>query len=404
MATEIRACRPEEMDAYHRIGSYVFANQDGFDEESTATAPDWTTCAFVDGEMVATMGTYPFTVRLNGAPVHMGGVTAVGTLPAWRRKGLLRQIMREGLSLCRDRGQSLAILYASMGAIYQRFGYGLATTMVTYQFDPRYAAFASPAEVGGSVRMETPEDAYPVMKRLYVEYATPRNMFIHRAVPLWQIGILRPRPKGTPVYAAVYRDAQGEPRGHVVYQTREDPALASGPNQRMEVRDFIALDMESYRALWEYIRRHDLVGQVVMRGCLGVDDPAPDLLLEPRMLERRTQDGVWMRVVDVQTALSARPYGDRGELTISVPADDMCPWNVGSYLLETDGPTAEVSRRERPADLVVDSNALASLLSGHNTATQLWRAGKLEAADAATALRADRIFRTDHAPHCPNQF
>jgi hypothetical protein len=27
-----------------------------------ATTPEWTTCAFVDGELVATMGTLPFTV------------------------------------------------------------------------------------------------------------------------------------------------------------------------------------------------------------------------------------------------------------------------------------------------------------------------------------------------------
>ena len=60
-----------------------------------------------------------------------------------------------------------------------------------------------------------------------------------------------------------------------------------------------------------------------MRGCVGEDDPAPDLLLEPRMLNRRTGDAIWIRVVDVEKALPQRPYGDRGEIVFAVEGDDV---------------------------------------------------------------------------------
>ncbi len=393
------------MAGYRSVVAYVFANEDRevSELELSTTLPEWTTCAFVDGRLVATLGAYPFTVRLNGAPASMGGVTAVGTYPEFRRQGLLRRIMDQAFGTMRDRDQAFAILWASMGAIYQRFGYGLATTQVSYRFDPRYVGFEAPEPVTGTVTLMPAGDAFPTIKRLYIEYATPRNLHLLRATAMWQIGILRPEPKEQVVRVAVYRDAAGEPRGYMVYTQKEERREEPGPGHMLEVRDFIALDMEAYRGLWEYIRRHDLAGKVVMWGCIGEDDPAPHLLMEPRMLNRRTTDGVWLRVVDVEKALARRPYSDRGELTIQVH-DTMCDWNTGTYLLETDGPSAQARRVDREPDLVLPPRTLASLISGHDRATDLHRWGLLEARDERALETADRLFATAYRPHCPNGF
>ena len=337
MTTEIRACRPEEMDAYYAIERYVFASDTLVDPTVAATLPEWTTCGFVDGKLVATMGTFPFTVRLNGAAVKMGGVTQVGTLPSHRRQGLLRQIMRKGFEEMRERDQPFAILWASMGAIYQRFGYGTAAPRAWYTFDPRYAGFQEELQDTGSISMETPEEAYATIKQLYIESATAKTMHIHRSRALWQADTLRREDKAPAVHVAVYRNADGEPRGYLVYQVGQEDRVAPGPNHKMTVRDFVWLDMAAYRGLWNFIRRHDLVGQVTMT--VPDDDPAPELLLEPRMLQKHTSDGIWMRVTDAEKALASRPYGDRGELVIDLPTDDMCPWNAGRWMIETDGHT-----------------------------------------------------------------
>jgi predicted acetyltransferase len=146
------------------------------------------------------------------------------------------------------------------------------------------------------------------------------------------------------------------------------------------------------------------VGTVKIGGCIGPDDPAMDLLLEPRVMARRTGDAIWMRVVDVEKAVTQRPYGDRGELTFAIADDDMCPWNTGTYLLETDGKTSDVRRIDRAPELKLTPNALATLLSGLRPATHLHRAGRIEAADPAALRRADAIFRTEYPPNCPNDF
>lgn len=405
MGIEIRACRDhEELQEYGKIVSYVFASTEGMNEELSSTQPEWTTCGFVDGTMVATMGTFPFTVRLNGRGVPMGGVTAVGTLPQHRRKGILRQVMTQGLATMRERQQPFAILWASMAAIYQRFGYGPASATVWYQFDPRYAAFNEPGGYEGEVSLMAPEDALPLIKPVYIQYATPRNMMIHRAMPLWQASVLRPQKKGEPVYVGVYRAPGGDVRGYVVYQTRETERSEPGPDQLLDVKDFVALDVAAHRALWEYIRRHDLVGKVSMRNCLPEDDITPELLLEPRMLNARRGDGMWMRVVDAEAGLAARPYGERGMLRIALQGDQLCPWNNGTYVLETDGPTAQVARKDVPSDIEVNPNALASLISGYRSTTELQRAGLLRATNEEALRLADRIFHTEYRPFEPDGF
>ncbi len=405
MTVEIRSCRDrDELADYGRIVSYVFASTEGMDEELSTTQPEWTTCAFVDGRMATTLGAFPFTVRLNGAPVHMGGVTAVGTLPEFRRRGLLRLVMRQAFETMHERGQDFAILLASMGAIYQRFGYGLGSALVSYSFSPRDAAFESRIEAPGSITLMAAEDAFPIIKQLYIRWATPRNLALHRSTPLWQIDRLRPRKKGEPVHVAVYRDEDGEPQGYIVYHTFEEHTGQPGPSHVLDVRDFVTLTTGAYRRLWEYIRAHDLVGSVRIRGAIGEDDPAPDLLLEPRMLNRNVSDNIWMRIVDVERGLPRRPYSARGELTFEVPADDLCPWNTGVFLLETDGLTTAVSRTTRAPELVVPLNTLASLVAGYRSATHFARIGRLEATDPAALLKADAILRSSYPPHCPNSF
>jgi predicted acetyltransferase len=400
---EIRSVRAEEMSAYRRISTYVFAenDRDPEDRSDEPVQPEWTTCAFVDGRIAAVMAAFPFTMRWNGAPVAVAGITDVGTDPEFRRRGLLRRLKEHGFREQRERGQYLAILWASMGAIYQRFGYGLASTDARYEFDPRQAALVDDVASRGSVRLTPADEALPELKRAYRTFATPRTLALHRADVAWRY-LLRGGAKDARRHVAVYRDGDGAPTGYVVFGTKEVPARSEpAPDQEMDVHEFVAADRDAFRGLWEFIRAHDLVARVHMR--VAEDDPAPALMLEPRALRRRTADGIWMRIVDVERALPLRRYGEAGALTLTV-RDDLCDWNDGTFRIETDGASAEAGRTTDAPDLTLPVRSLAMLASGHYSATQLERWGQLETRHADALRTADRLFATEYRPHCLDGF
>lgn len=201
----------------------------------------------------------------------------------------------------------------------------------------------------------------------------------------------------------MYLNASGEATGYVAYRTSEERHESEGPPQVLQVVDLAWLDLESLAGLWGYLRSHDLVWEVRMRAVMGADDPIPAMLLEPRALRTKVGDGIWMRIVDVATGLASRPYSADGSLTIHVH-DDLLEWNHGTWTLTVENGAAKVTRTDDAPDLAMPVATLATLVSGHRTATASRLAGKLTAASERAVRLADGMFATDFAPYTPNEF
>ena len=403
---EFRPVAAEEMAQLRALGAYVFASIREDEEDDDPLQPEWTHVALHAGRVVATSAGFPFKMRLNGRGAMADGVTAVGTDPGFRRRGLVRRLITDRLALAREQGQPVAILWASMGAIYQRFGYGLASTQVEYSFDPRFAAFQFGATANGHTRRLPKEEAVPVVSKLYRAFIEPRNLLLHRAPVLWDLPF-RVRDKRQ-TYCAVHYDGSGEADGYLLYNTKSSDGPGSEPiaDQAMTVADFVWRDMNGYRGLWDFIRSHDLVAKVET-AFAAEDDPATAALLEPRILNRRTSDGIWLRVVDAAAALAARGYDVAGETTLSVAEDGECPWNVGTFRLATDATQAEAEKTQQPlgsAEVQITTQGLASLLAGHTSLSQLVRVGRAQTSNAKRLPELDALFSTRFRPHCMNGF
>jgi len=171
----------------------------------------------------------------------------------------------------------------------------------------------------------------------------------------------------------------------------------------LEVCDLVALDADALVGLWQYILAHDLVSQVRM-GPVAEDDPIPLLVQDPSKLGRRLGEGVFLRVVDAERALALRPYGRSGRLAIELRGDPDCDWNEGVCELEADGDERRVKRTTGVPDLTLPPRSLAMLVAGHSNASQLSRAGLLDAKDQHVLALADAMFATSHRPFCPDGF
>lgn len=402
---ELRAARPEEMDALLDVPDYAFANNEPRDPEHPAPIqPEWTLCAFDGDRPVATSGQYPFKMRFNGSAVRADGVTLVSTDPGYRRRGLVRQLITGLLEQSRVNDVPIAILWASMGAIYQRFGYGLASTFVEYDIHPRFVQFQFGERPPGHVRLLDADSARPALKEIYRAYSRDGNLLLHRTDALWQ-ALYRTRGR-VKIHTAVYFDAAERPTAYCVYRSRwQELDDVPEPDQMLEVLDFAWTDIAAYRGIWHYLGGHDLANRIRWYR-VPEDDPAPALLLEPRMLRRQTGDGIWLRVVDAEQTLAARGYDWPGEVTLELVDDDVCAWNLGRYRLASDGAGAEVERLAGAgeSDLVLSPGALAGLVSGHTRASALVHMGRARSERPERLPTVDLLFSTRRRPTCANMF
>lgn len=403
MAYEIRAAKAEEMAQVGLMAAYVYGGEFGDEADNiTATSlkPEWTLCAFDGPKLITSFGAFPFTMRANGTAISFAGITAVGTLPEYRRQGLVRQIMTQALADEKERGQSIAGLWASQAAIYQRYGFAPAGYNRSYSIDSTDIKFADGDPGSCQVTRPPSTQGIEAARAVYREFIANRFGYLHRSQLLWHNNVFETGEDG-PVHAAVaYQN--GEPRGYIAYTLRADKVPHAARPQEIKIRDFAWLDIDAYRSIWSYLAHHDLVGRVSWRNA-PMDDPAPLIMQEPRLLHWQDEEGSWMRLVDVPLALEQRGYTGQGRVVIGVVGDDFGTWNNGAWQLETDTGEAQVTATANEPDVVVSIGVLSSLYTGMFSARHLRSAGLLRATPEVVST-LDGIFASDSKPHCPDHY
>ncbi len=405
---EIRSATPEEAEAYRFINSTVFAYRP---EGEPFTPGETTICAFEDGEMVSSFNAWPFEWMLNGAQVAAAGVADVGTLPHRRRRGHVRRLLEESLRRQRAAGQAFAILWGTHTAIYRRFGYEVVTQNVHYKMRPGDVDFAAlpgvaAREAAGDVQLSG-QPGVETLRPIYDAWIADRTAELHRSQPMWERGPLRDRSREGRLYAAIYEEG-GAARGYALYTVRDGvygpttEDLHPDESQRLTLRELVALSPAGYEALWRVVGSHDLVRWIHYDNA-PEDDPLFDLVQEPRMLRRATQDGIMARIVDVASGLPQRPYGGPLSLRLRV-IDPLCAWNDGVWAMETDGAQTTVERSDGAAELTLPVQSLATLVTGYRSAAALVGMGRAEASAGLDLAAVDRAFATRHRPHCFHHF
>lgn len=405
MTIELRPATESEMEQFGRATSYAYggASGDGADNFlPQVIRPEWTMFAFDGPKVAATFSTIPFTMRANGLALAMGGVCCASTEPEYRRQGLLRQIMTQELNRMGAQGRSVATLWASQAAIYQRFGFSMASVNRQYTVDTVDIRFIDGN--GGHLpvsRVDGPR-GMDIVDTVYHAFIAPRTGYLHRTDILWKSRIFKDNIKNDgPFYIAIaFEDEQ--PMGYIVYTLRARKVSHIARHQEIVVRDLAWLSPDAYRSLWSFLARHDLVGRIWW-GQVPSDDPAPEFFLEPRLLHSEDREGLWLRIVDVAGALQGRGYQATDKLILAVEGDDLVAGNNGVWQVDASPEATRVTRSHASPDVRLSIKALASLYTGFRDAQSLAAWGLLQGEPDAIE-RLTRLFATRHAPHCPDMF
>ena len=113
-------------------------------------------------------------------------------------------------------------------------------------------------------------------------------------------------------------------------------------------------------------------------------------------------DWLWVRLLDVPRALTARGWFADGELVLDV--EDPFLGEHGRHLLTVRDGKADCAPTDREPDLSLDVSDLGSVYLGGTAPSTLVRAGHIRAHHPDAAALADALFRTDRVPHCLHWF
>lgn len=407
MAIEIRTIPADQMRRWADTVNVAFGEPTDealWKVDQTVLEPERTLGAY-DGETLVGGGS-AFSFRMTvpgGARVRTAGVTGVGVMPTHRRRGILRSLMARQLADVRSGGEPLAALVASEGSIYQRFGYGIGMLLGEIDVQRDRASFRTDVPAVGSIRLVDKEEARRLMPIVYEPVCANTPGFIERAPAWWdeRLADVDAHRRGAgPQYRAIY-ERDGEVRGYVRYRIKgEWTNIASA--SVLIVNELIGTDAVAERELWRYIFGVDLIARIVYRW----GPPSHPLLLmvaEPRRLQLRISDAIWLRVVDVPAALSARGYAADGEIVLDV-SDEFLPEAAGRWRLTVSDGRATVRPTTDPADLALDTTDLAAAYMGTFSFADLARAARTEELTAGARTRADLLFSVGVRAWCSTPF
>ena len=139
------------------------------DLEGSVFEPERSLVAEEDGALVGCAGAYSRELSVPGAVLPAAYVTMVGVSPTHRRQGLLNRLMRRQLDDIASAGREpVAVLWASEGRIYPRYGYGLAAPRLDLDVATReIRPPQTPASPGARLRPVQPADAVKSFAAVY---------------------------------------------------------------------------------------------------------------------------------------------------------------------------------------------------------------------------------------------
>jgi predicted acetyltransferase len=362
-----------------------------------------------DSGPVATTGIYSFGMGVPGAVLPTAGVTQVGVLPTYRRRGLLRSLMHRQLADIAERGEEpIAALWASETPIYGRYGYGRATTSSHFRFERGEGALDATAPVDPqlSLRLAEPGDVVSELAKVYETVLARQPGFHTRSTDWWSRVLYDPlenRHGFSPLRCVLAEDGAGV-RGYALYATAarwDDPTGL--PDSTLVIRELVAADPAAGAALWHDLLGRDLLGTVIADR-RPADDPVLFQLLDQRRARANVADGIWVRIIDLPAALTRRAYSCPVDVVLEV-ADKQLAGNAGRWRLHADGRgTVSCTRSSAPADIALDIRELGAAYLGGTRLGSLAAAGLVTEARPGTLNPLSAALSWDPAPWCPQIF
>ncbi|NMM23295.1 MAG: GNAT family N-acetyltransferase, partial [Phycicoccus sp.] len=255
--------------------------------------------------------------------VPMAGLSWVSVHPDHRRRGVLREMMAHHFARLHEEGSALSGLHAAEVPIYRRFGYGTSSVELELTLT-RGAIFTAPSLDDAAGRVTTrfaaadSDDVAQVVHALHLHCAETTLGTVtrpeHLARPLFaDLPLTR---QGREPWQVLLAHVDGGATGYAVFgrQSKWEDYRAKGT---VEVRELAAADPATLLALARRLVDFDLTATTTINA-RGIDDPIVWWAGGPRAMDVTTVDSLWLRLIDVRAALTARGYSSACDVVLDV--------------------------------------------------------------------------------------
>ncbi len=337
----------------------------------------------------------PLTVP-GGAVAKTAGLSWVSVAATHRRRGLLRRMLTEQFAAWRTAGLPLAILTASEGGIYERFGFGPACFSHSVAIDPSAVTWRTPAPADSAVRYGTPGQIAAHVPQLHSRWAATVPGAVGRPESWWP-SILADR--------GFRRNSQTSGLHYLLHADGYAAYRLDAREMSASIEDFCAATPRAHTDLWRVLTGLDLVRSI--SATLPVDEALALHWRNARALRTTARnDDLWVSILDVPAALALRGYEVDGAVVLGVTDD----WGgrAGRYLLTVTDGRGAVSAVDgaEPAGVPAARLGIAELSSmytGGIGARELAAAGRIEAAPETVEL-LQALFGSRVAPFAGTYF
>ena len=359
-----------------------------------------------DGRLLGVAARFPSRLTaVGGAPLSCTAVPSVGVRPDAHRRGVGRGLLERQVVEAVDHGDAVMALNASEVQIYGRFGYGPTSTWWSVAADPRTLAWRddAPRAAAGAIEEVDAETAHGLLPALHERCFGRWGGELERHDGWW-FQLVQPRADKPAPTIAVLRDADvvvSAAATYAVSQKFDDLGFAN----KLELHDLFGVDPGTEALLLRWLLERRLVG-AFEADRLDPRSPVKWMLDDGRRLRTTAaEDAVWVRVLDVATAVAARTtLAATGAVRVAVH-DGLVADNARTWRIAADGAGGLTCEPDDGApQLTLDVQLLAPVLWGFTAPSRLAAAGRVVVHEPSALAVLDRLLAVAGPSWCSTAF
>lgn len=354
----IRRLEKKDMEAAKSLWRYAFESQEPFCSWyfENVVAPENLLGIFMEDDLAASLQLNPYRLWLNGNSFDTSYVVGVITAPAYRHRGLTKELMAAAIGEMNRKNHGVSILMPFDTSFYSTYGWELCYSQLRYEI-PMDMLKNFGATQGNFTPVHGKDDVN-ALQGIYESYLKDYQGYVQRTPKDWAILIQDLHHDGG--YGYILMDETGTPAGYILYFLKDGT---------LNIRELAYCSHWAKKSLIHFVYRHK--SQITKAAW-----PAPvgdlDFLFLRDTIKPTPTNTIRIlpfmagRVVNVKSALENCRYPKDTLLSFTLQISDIYgPWNHGIFsVMIQDGIPCVQETEDMEPDLSCSINVFSRLFFG----------------------------------------